>query len=277
MTADFSSIRSENPLVLIGGGRMGAAMLSGWLAGGLDLSAVCVVEPFTKTQEDLRAAHPGLHVVASTDVLAVAPSIVILAVKPQVMDDVMAPLQDWGKALFISIAAGKTLGYFEGHLGTDRAIIRVMPNTPAAVGAGISVAVGNGPVSANQKSLATALLQAVGMVDWVEDESLIDAVTAVSGSGPAYVFHLVEAMTQAGVDAGLEPELASKLARQTVIGSGVLMANDTADAATLRQNVTSPGGTTQAALDVLMGDGRLVDLMRETIAAAKKRSIELSG
>ncbi|TDI59815.1 MAG: pyrroline-5-carboxylate reductase [Alphaproteobacteria bacterium] len=277
MTAKLSSIQSENPLVLIGGGRMGAAMLSGWLAGGLDVSAVTVVEPFETTREALSASHAGLQVVSSIDDVAATPSIVILAVKPQVMGDVMAPLRAWDKALFVSIAAGKTLGYFEAHLGADRSIIRVMPNTPAAVGAGISVAVGNAQVTADHKSLATALLQAVGMVDWVEDEGLIDAVTAVSGSGPAYVFHLVEAMTQAGIAAGLDAPLASRLARQTVIGSGVLMAEDDADAATLRQNVTSPGGTTQAALDVLMGDNRLVDLLTEAIAAAKKRSTELSS
>ena len=152
-----------------------------------------------------------------------------------------------------------------------------MPNTPAAVGAGMSVAVGNGNVSKDAQELATALLQATGMVDWVDDEALIDAVTAVSGSGPAYVFHLVEAMAAAGVRAGLTPELAEKLARQTVIGSGVLMREDTSDAATLRQNVTSPGGTTQAALDVLMDNGVMVALMVRAIAAARKRSEELSG
>jgi pyrroline-5-carboxylate reductase len=277
MTAEFSSIRSDAPLLLIGGGRMGAAMLSGWLASGLDVAAVAVVEPFEGTRQALVANHPGLTVVSSIDAIPASPSVVILAVKPQVMDDVMAPLQPLQGTLFISIAAGKTLGYFESHLGADRSIIRVMPNTPAAVGAGISVAVGNAQVSSENRALATALLGAVGMVEWVDDETLIDAVTAVSGSGPAYVFHLVEAMAQAGVDAGLGADLAMKLARQTVIGSGVLMTADDSDAGTLRQNVTSPGGTTQAALDVLMGDGRLQALMTEAIAAAKKRSTELSG
>ncbi len=277
MTAEFSSIRSDAPLLLIGGGRMGAAMLSGWLASGLDAAAVSVVEPYEGTRQALVATHPGLTVVSSIDAISASPSVVILAVKPQVMDDVMAPLQLLQGALIISIAAGKTLGYFETHLGADRSIIRVMPNTPAAVGAGISVAVGNAQVSSQNRALATALLAAVGMVEWVDDETLIDAVTAVSGSGPAYVFHLVEAMAQAGVDAGLDADLAMKLARQTIIGSGVLMTADVSDARTLRQNVTSPGGTTQAALDVLMGDGRLQALMTEAIAAAKKRSTELSG
>lgn len=277
MSAEFSSIERSKPLVLIGGGRMGAALLSGWLAGGLDVAAVTVVEPFDAAQDALRKAYPDLNIVATAEAVSATPSVVVLAVKPQIMDDVMAPVAAWTDALFVSIAAGKTLHYFEGHLGADRAIIRIMPNTPAAVGAGISVAVGNGNITASHRALATALLDAVGMVEWVEDEALIDAVTAVSGSGPAYVFLLVEAMTQAGITAGLDADLAGKLARQTVIGSGVLMREDATDAATLRQNVTSPGGTTKAALDVLMDNDRLVKLMTQAIAAAKKRSTELSG
>ena len=277
MNTKLTDIKAENPLVLIGGGRMGSAMLSGWLAGGLSVSAVTVVEPFESTQNALREDHPGLRVVAGiADVLG-APGVVVLAVKPQMMDDVLAVLGAWSDALYVSIAAGKTLSYFEAGLGGTSAIVRVMPNTPAAVGAGISVAVGNGHVSADQQALVTVLLQSVGLVDWVEDEGLIDAVTAVSGSGPAYVFLLTEAMTEAGIVAGLAPELSARLARQTVIGSGTLMHEDDASAATLRKNVTSPGGTTKAALDVLMDDDRLVKLMTEAIMAAKERSTELSG
>ena len=277
MTTSLSDIDARNPLVLIGGGRMGAAMLSGWLAGGLSSDAVTVVEPFEGTRQDLIDAHDGLQVVADISDVAATPSVVVLAVKPQIMDDVMAPVSAWADALFVSVAAGKTLGYFEGHLGADCAIIRVMPNTPAAVGAGISVAVGNSRVTDDQRSLTTELLQAVGMVDWVGDEGLMDAVTAVSGSGPAYVFLLVECMTEAGIKAGLSPDLAARLARQTVIGSGVLMQADDADAATLRQNVTSPGGTTQAALDVLMAQGGMAELLVQAIRAAADRSVELSG
>jgi pyrroline-5-carboxylate reductase len=277
MKTELSSIRRENPLVLIGGGRMGAAMLSGWLAGGLDPSAVIVVEPFPQAQEALKANHPGLSIVGSVGEVSSAPSVVILAVKPQIMAEVMPPLVAWPEALFVSIAAGKTLAFFEEYLGENRAIVRVMPNTPAAVGAGISVAVGNSHIQLAHRTLVSTLLQAVGMVDWVDDEALIDAVTAVSGSGPAYVFLLTECMTQAGIEAGLSPELAGRLARQTVIGSGTLMQHDDADAATLRKNVTSPGGTTQAALSVFMDDDRLAKLVAEAIAAAKKRSAELSG
>lgn len=277
MTADLGNITSDQPLVLIGGGRMGSAMLAGWLAAGVTPAAVTVVEPFAETRQQLAAACTGVVLVEDASAVQGQPSVVLLAVKPQVMGDVLAALPTWQGALFISIAAGKTISFFADYLGADAAIIRVMPNTPAAVGAGMSVAVGNGNVSKDAQELATALLQATGMVDWVDDEALIDAVTAVSGSGPAYVFHLVEAMAAAGVRAGLAPELAEKLARQTVIGSGVLMREDAADAATLRQNVTSPGGTTQAALDVLMDNGAMVDLMVRAIAAARKRSEELSG
>jgi pyrroline-5-carboxylate reductase len=277
MTAEFSNITSDQPLVLIGGGRMGSAMLSGWLAAGVAPAAVTVVEPFAQARQQLADACPGVVLVEDAAAVQGQPSVVVLAVKPQVMGDVLAALPDWPGALFISIAAGKTLSFFEGYLGAEAAIIRVMPNTPAAVGAGTSVAVGNAHVSEGAQALATALLQATGMVDWVNDEALIDAVTAVSGSGPAYVFHLVEAMAAAGVRAGLTSELAEKLARQTVIGSGVLMREDPSDAATLRQNVTSPGGTTQAALDVLMDNGAMVDLLVRAIAAARKRSEELSG
>jgi len=277
MKTEFSSIRRESPLVLVGGGRMGAAMLSGWLAGGLDPSAVMVVEPFAQAQESLREAYPGLTVVDGMGDVSTAPSVVILAVKPQIMAEVMPPLVAWPDALFVSIAAGKTLAFFQEHLGADRSIVRVMPNTPAAVGAGISVAVGNDHIKPTDRALVSALLQAVGMVDWVEDEALIDAVTAVSGSGPAYVFLLTECMAQAGIEAGLSPELAGRLARQTVIGSGTLMQHDDADAGTLRKNVTSPGGTTQAALSIFMDDDRLAIVVAEAIAAAKKRSAELSG
>lgn len=277
MNTDLTDIEAESPLVLIGGGRMGSAMLSGWLAGGLSVSAVTVVEPFEGTQNALQEDHPGLRVVPGVEDVTGAPSVVVLAVKPQMMDDVMAVLGTWSDALYVSVAAGKTLSYFEAALGATSAIVRVMPNTPAAVGAGISVAVGNNNVSAGHQALVTILLQSVGMVDWVDDEGLIDAVTAVSGSGPAYVFLLTDAMTAAGIKAGLLPELAARLARQTVIGSGTLMQKDEASATTLRENVTSPGGTTKAALDVLMDDDRLVKLMTEAIMAAKERSAELSA
>ena len=275
MPSPLSSIASETPLALIGGGRMGSALLTGWLAGGLDPDAVVVVEPFADTQAALREAHPGLQVVDSADDISAAPSVIILAVKPQVMAEAITPHAHYS-ALFISIAAGKTLSFFESHLGTDKAIVRVMPNTPAAVGAGISAAIGNEQVTADHQALATALLEAAGQVVWVPDEGDMDAVTAVSGSGPAYVFLLTECLTQAGVEAGLDAELAAQLARQTVIGAGALMAEDPTDAGQLRENVTSPGGTTQAALDIFMTKDRLADMVAEAVEAAKQRSIDLS-
>jgi pyrroline-5-carboxylate reductase len=173
--------------------------------------------------------------------------------------------------------AGRTLRFLEEKLPPNTAIVRAMPNTPAAIGRGITVAVANGHVTARQRKLATDLLAATGKVEWVTDESLIDAVTALSGSGPAYIFLLAEAMTKAGIAAGLPADLAARLARETVAGSGELLHRSALDAATLRQNVTSPGGTTAAALEVLMGSGGLDELMTKAIAAATRRSRELAG
>jgi pyrroline-5-carboxylate reductase len=179
--------------------------------------------------------------------------------------------------LVVSIMAGRTLAFLEDKLPRGTAIVRAMPNTPAAVGRGITVAVANAHVTRAQRKLASDLLAATGTVEWVDDEGLMDAVTAVSGSGPAYVFLLVETMAKAGVAAGLPPALAAKLARETVAGSGELMHRSTLDAATLRQNVTSPGGTTAAALQVLMGDGGFDPLLTKAIAAATRRGRELAG
>jgi len=170
----------------------------------------------------------------------------------------------------------RTLGFLQGHL-RDVAIVRAMPNTPAAIGRGITVACPNAQVTARQRKLATDLLAAIGTVEWVSDESLMDAVTAVSGSGPAYVFLLAEAMTKAGIAAGLPGELAARLARETVAGAGELLHRSALDAATLRQNVTSPGGTTAAALEVLMGPGGFQELLTRAIADATRRGRELAG
>jgi pyrroline-5-carboxylate reductase len=177
----------------------------------------------------------------------------------------------------LSIMAGRTLGFLEGALAQRTALVRAMPNTPAAIGRGITVAAPNPRVSQRQRELVHALLAASGLVEWVTDEGLMDAVTAVSGSGPAYVFLLVEALTHAGNSAGLPPELAAKLARATVSGSGELLNRSPLDPAILRQNVTSPGGTTAAALDVLMAADGLAQLMKEAVLAATRRSRELAG
>ncbi|HWK93963.1 MAG TPA: pyrroline-5-carboxylate reductase [Pseudolabrys sp.] len=267
------------PLVLLGAGKMGQAMLDGWLARGLKAQKVIALDP--KPSKEIKAtARRGVKVNPKAGPRANADAqAIVVAVKPQMAPDAVPPLGLYvGKStLVVSIMAGRTIAFLEKALPPGTAIVRAMPNTPAAVGRGISVAVANGKVTAKQRKLASDLLAAIGKVEWVGDEGLIDAVTAVSGSGPAYVFLLVEAMAKAGTEAGLPPELAYRLARETVAGSGELLHQSSLDAATLRQNVTSPGGTTAAALNVLMGPAGFDKLLGEAIAAAAKRSKELAG
>jgi pyrroline-5-carboxylate reductase len=267
--------RERPALLLVGCGKMGGAMLAGWLDRQIT-DQVVVVEPAGGASAFSNRA--GVTIV--TDVAQAGsfkPDVVVLATKPQVMDSVVPAYRRFaGTALFMSIAAGKTLSYFEHHLG-GAAAIRAMPNTPAQVGRGITVACANARVDARQRALADSLLGAVGEIGWVEDESLIDAVTAVSGGGPAYVFLLVECLAEAGVEAGLPKELATRLARATVSGAGELLHRASETAATLRQNVTSPGGTTQAALNVLMAEDGLRPMLIKAIAAATRRSRELAG
>ncbi|MDO8876173.1 MAG: pyrroline-5-carboxylate reductase [Pseudolabrys sp.] len=266
-------------LVLVGAGKMGGAMLDGWTARGLKARQVIVIDPMAaKGIKALAKRGLALNPKPGPSAKADAAAIVI-AVKPQTAPEAIPPLGLYvGKStLVISIMAGRTIGFLENILPPGTAIVRAMPNTPAAIGRGITVAVPNAKVSARQRRLATELLAATGSVEWVKDEKLIDAVTATSGSGPAYVFLLVEAMTKAAIAAGLPTELAGRLARETVAGSGELLHRSDLDAATLRQNVTSPGGTTAAALAVLMGPAGLDDLMTRAIAAATNRSRELAG
>ena len=262
-------------LVLVGAGKMGSAMLEGWLSRGLNPKKIAVIEPQPhKTVKAL--ARRGLALNPKKVMEAAA---IVIAVKPQTASEAVPPLAGHvGKGtLALSIMAGRTLAFLEERLPTGTAIVRAMPNTPAAVGRGITVAVANAKVSARQRKLASDLLASIGSVEWVGDEKLMDAVTAVSGSGPAYVFLLAEAMAEAGIAAGLPPALAARLARETVAGSGELLHRMPLDAATLRQNVTSPGGTTAAALEVLMGHGGLDALLTRAIAAATQRSRELAG
>ena len=269
----------EGPLVLLGAGKMGQAMLDGWLSRSLNPKKVIALDP-QPSKEIKATAKRGvvLNPKGGPKAKADAQAIVI-SVKPQMAPDAVPPLGLYvGKStLVVSIMAGRTIAFLEKALPPGAAIVRAMPNTPAAVGRGISVAVANANVTAKQRKLATDLLSAIGKVEWVSDEGLIDAVTAVSGSGPAYVFLLAEAMTKAGIAAGLPPDLAGRLARETVAGSGELLHQSPLDAATLRQNVTSPGGTTAAALSVLMAPGGFDRLLTEAIAAATKRSKELAG
>jgi pyrroline-5-carboxylate reductase len=263
-------------LILVGAGKMGTAMLDGWLARGLNPNKLTVIEPQpgsavkTLTRRGLRL-NPKRK--------AEQAAAIVIAVKPQTAPEALPPLADHiGKTtLVLSIMAGRPLSFLQRSLPPGTAIVRAMPNTPAAIGRGIAVAVANANVSARQRKLASDLLAAIGKVEWVTDEALMDAVTALSGSGPAYIFLLAEAMTKAGIAAGLPAALAARLARETVAGSGELLHRSSVDAATLRQNVTSPGGTTAAALEVLMGPGGFDALLTKAIAAATRRSRELAG
>jgi pyrroline-5-carboxylate reductase len=264
-------------IVLVGAGKMGGAMLEGWLSLGLDPKRVIAIEP-QPTRELHALADRGLRLNAPPATVGDAAAMVI-AVKPQVAPEVVPTLAPYlaPATVVLSIMAGRTLSFLEQTLQQARALVRAMPNTPAAIGRGITVAVPNPRVSQPQRELVHALLSATGAVEWIDDETLMDAVTAVSGSGPAYVFLLAEALARAGAAAGLPAGLAERLARVTVAGSGELLHRSQLDLATLRQNVTSPGGTTAAALDVLMARNGLDALMREAVAAASRRSRELGG
>ena len=260
-------------IALAGAGKMGGAMLAGWLEQGLAPSRVVVIEP-APSPEIAALAAKGVRLnpkdVSSVETL-------VVAVKPQSFREAGTALKPLvGSAtLVVSIMAGMTIAAIGQACGG--AIVRAMPNTPAAIGRGITVAVAERGVSAAQRARADALLRATGSVEWVDDESLMDAVTAVSGSGPAYIFLLAEELARAGIEAGLPAELATKLARETVAGSGELLHRSELPPETLRQNVTSPGGTTAAALNVLMGKDGLQQLMIRAVAAATARSRELAN
>ena len=265
-------------LLLVGAGKMGGAMLDGWLRAGLPPVAVAVVEA---------APSPALREAAGTHGFALdtgwagreAATVVVLAVKPQHLDaatEAVTPAIA-GDTLLVSIMAGKTISDIGRAFPAAGAVVRAMPNLPASIGQGATGAFANAPTREDQRRLADRLLRAVGGVEWLETEDLLDAVTAVSGSGPAYLFHLAECLGEAGAAAGLEPALAQRLARATVIGAAELLAASDQMPARLRENVTSPGGTTAAALAVLMGERGLAPLMREAVLAAKARSEALSG
>ena len=265
-------------VLLAGCGNMGFAMLQGWLASGaLSPNEVQVVEPAEALRA--RAAALGVNAVASAREVSAVPGLVILAVKPQVMGDVLPSYLSFAQsgAAFLSIAAGIGTEFMSRRLGELTPIIRCMPNTPAAIGKGMLVYWKNAQVSVDCEAFVKTLLAASGRVAKVDDEALIDAVTAVSGSGPAYVFHFIECLTDAGVNAGLPQEIAAELAMQTVMGSGALAAASADSPARLREQVTSPNGTTAAALNVLMKDGRMKALIGEAVDAAHRRAIELGG
>ncbi len=263
-------------LVLAGAGKMGGAMLEGWLAAGLPPPRLTVVDPCpTEALSRLASSHgfalnpPG----------GAAPEVFVLGIKPQGLRDA-APGLRWAAGpdtALVSILAGKTVADLKAAFPEVGAVVRTIPNLPASIGRGATGAFAERAVTARQRAVASGLLSAVGIVEWVADEGLIDAVTAVSGSGPAYVFHLVEALAEAGRAAGLEAGLAGRLARATVVGAGELLDRSDLPAGTLRENVTSPGGTTAAAFAILMGEGGMTRLLEQAVAAAKRRAAELSG
>jgi pyrroline-5-carboxylate reductase len=275
--ATAPAMAKAETLVLVGCGQMGSAMLHGWLARGAAAKFI-VIEPAGAPAELAAAAGVTSHRTADELPDALSPDAVVFAVKPQIIDAVLPAYRRWARpqTLFLSIAAGKTIAGISRHLG-DAAIIRTMPNTPAAIGRAITVACANPRVTPGQRRLCEALLAAIGDSAWVEDEALLDPVTAVSGSGPAYVFLLIEALAAAGERVGLPPDLALRLARETVAGAGELARLSPDSPARLRENVTSPGGTTRAALDVLMADDGLARLLERAVAAATLRSRELAS
>jgi pyrroline-5-carboxylate reductase len=267
--------RFAGKLMLLGAGNMGGAMLAGWIARGLSPKKIVVLEP--KPAPSVKAlTRKGL--ILNPAKLPKDIAAIVVAIKPQAAPDILPQIAPAaGKAMIVSIMAGRTIGFLESMVSRSSPVVRAMPNLPASVGRGITVAAPNDNVSRAQRAFATGLLAAVGAVEWVEDEKLMDAVTATSGSGPAYVFLLAETMTRAAVAAGLPANLAARLVRETIAGAGELLRQSPLDAATLRKNVTSPGGTTAAALAVLMGPGDLEAVMERAVAAATRRSRELAG
>jgi len=265
-------------LLLVGCGNMGHAMLAGWLGADPSLE-VHVVEPIEALRA--RAEATGARAVAEAGALpsSLAPDLIFLAVKPQVMAEAAPAYAGFagGPAVFVSIAAGTTIATLAGMLPGPTPVIRCMPNTPAAIGAGMLVCCANRHAPEDAKALATRLLESSGAVEWIDDEGLMDAVTALSGSGPAYVFHMIEAMTAAGVDVGLPEPLAARMAMQTIMGAGRLAAGADDSPSRLREQVTSPGGTTAAGLSVLMREDALERLLTDTVRAARDRGAELAA
>jgi pyrroline-5-carboxylate reductase len=274
--AQRQALRLPGPLVLVGCGKMGGALLRGWLTRGVDPKLVTAIDINPLGLDDVKAKGVTIITQASQLPADLKPALLLLAVKPQFMDDALPDYRKYAGATFLSIAAGKTIAYFKDRLGADAEIVRSMPNTPAAVGRGASVVYRDPKVRKERLDLCGDLLSAVGTVEWVDNEDLLNAVTALSGGGPAYTFLLIECLAEAGRAAGLPAEMAMRLARETVSGSGELARLSEESAAQLRQNVTSPKGTTLEALNVLMAPDGLQPLMTKAIAAATRRSRELA-
>jgi len=276
MTSPHTDILAKlnGTILLAGAGKMGSAMLTGWLAQGVAANKLAVIDP-APSADITKLAAQGLRINPESSALSDVDALV-LAVKPQMFADAAPQLRKHvgPETLVLSIMAGVPIAKLAQACGGK--VVRAMPNTPAAIGRGATVAVADKSVGDTQRAIADALLRATGLVEWIEDETLMDAVTAVSGSGPAYVFLLAEELARAGVAAGLPPELATQLARETVAGAGELLHRSELSSETLRKNVTSPGGTTAAALDVLMGTNGFQPLLTRAVAAAAKRSRELA-
>lgn len=276
MTSPHTDILAKlnGTILLAGAGKMGSAMLTGWLAQGVAANKLAVIDP-APSADITKLAAQGLRINPESSALSDVDALV-LAVKPQMFADAAPQLRKHvgPETLVLSIMAGVPIAKLAQACGGK--VVRAMPNTPAAIGRGATVAVADKSVGDTQRAIADALLRATGLVEWIEDETLMDAVTAVSGSGPAYVFLLAEELARAGVAAGLPPELATRLARETVAGAGELLHRSELRSETLRKNVTSPGGTTAAALDVLMGANGFQPLLMRAVAAAAKRSKELA-
>lgn len=264
-------------VLLIGAGRMGGALIKGWIAAKR-FSAVHVVEP--QPSGDLKALdlQGAIALHAGFDAAGLPPlAAIVLAVKPQVLksETTLLPALGGTGTLVLSIAAGIPIGFLAARLGRETRLVRAMPNTPGAIGRGITVLCGTAGLTDSDRALAEALTTPLGETLWLGDEALMDAVTAVSGSGPAYVFLMAEALAEAGRAQGLDAATADRLSRATLAGAGALLAADARPAAALRKEVTSPGGTTEAALRVLMAPDGLAELMRRAIAAATARGKEL--
>jgi pyrroline-5-carboxylate reductase len=271
--SSFSDI--AGPLILVGAGKMGGAMLEGWLGLGLDPTNLIVIDP--QPSKDV-VARTALGLRLNPKLGGMKAAAVVIAIKPQLAPEVVPTLSSLidASTIVVSIMAGRTLAFLQQETPAGAAIVRAMPNTAAAVGRGITVAAANRAAAGSKRELADRLLRVTGGVEWINDESLLDAVTAVSGSGPAYFFLLVESLARAGAAAGLPLDLAQRLARATAIGAGELLHRSPLDAASLRVNVTSPGGTTAAALDVLMDKNGLDPLLERAVNAATQRSHTLA-
>jgi pyrroline-5-carboxylate reductase len=273
MRSHLQNLLAGQSLFLVGGGKMGMALLDGWLAAGLEPSQFLVQDP--KPSEALKNSGVALNPDAKS-LAAHAPDITILAIKPQFIEAVLPALSLPDGSLVVSLMAGVPLATLSDMLGDKLACIRTMPNTPAAIGKGMTGLYADAQTTPDQRGATEALLQAVGQTVWLDTEAAIDSVTAISGSGPAYIFHMAEAMASAGEQLGLSQDIARQLAEQTLVGAAAMLEQMDTPSAQLRQNVTSPGGTTQAALDVLMADDGLGQLMHRATKAAQARAVALA-